>query len=351
MKNWKQLVVGPDTPLGESIICLDKSGMQMVLVVDSEGKLAGILSDGDIRRAILRGQGDLSIKTSEIMNVKPTTAKLGTPSQEVIAMMRRKVLHHMPIVDENNVLTGLVTMDDVTGMLERPNWVVLMAGGIGKRLRPLTETCPKPMLPVGGKPILENIVEGFIEQGFRNFYLSVNYMADTVCNYFGDGNKWGARIEYLHEKKKLGTAGALSLLPERPVEPFFVMNGDLLTKTRFDNMLEFHTSNNAVATMAVREYEFQVPYGVVNMDGTKITGIEEKPVNKCYVSAGIYTIEPSALDAIPANSFYDMPTLFEDLISRNKNTVAYPLREYWLDIGRLDEYERAHQEWSDEDHS
>ncbi|MCF6173216.1 MAG: NTP transferase domain-containing protein [Campylobacteraceae bacterium] len=222
-----------------------------------------------------------------------------------------------------------------------------MVGGLGTRLRPLTETTPKPMLPVGGKPILQTIVERFASYGFVNIVMCVGYKSNIIQDYFGDGSRFGVNIEYVLENKRMGTAGALSLLSDaqKPKEPFFVMNGDLLTNMNFENMLEFHSSNNSKATMAVREYDFQVPYGVVNVDNGKIINIEEKPVHKFFVSAGIYMLNPDAIELIPNNEFYDMPTLFEKYIELGENTMSFPLREYWLDIGRIEEYEQANSEY------
>jgi len=202
------------------------------------------------------------------------------------------------------------------------------------------------LLKVGGKPILETILESFAEQGFKQIFLSVNYKAEMIRDHFGDGERWGVQLGYLHENARLGTAGALSLLPEKPDAPIVVMNGDLLTRTSFDKLLQFHHDQGAAATMAVREYDFQVPYGVVRLDGTRIEAIEEKPVQKFFVNAGIYVLSPDALDHLPVEMFFDMPTLFEYLIAAGKTTAAYPLREYWLDIGRLEEFERAQREWA-----
>lgn len=345
MKDWKQIVVSPQTSLRDAISRIDGSGLQLALVLDDDGRLAGVLSDGDIRRAILRGC-DLASPTADVMNSRPTTAPVSSKSNELLALMRRKVLHHVPLLNNEMQVVGLATLDGLTGVLERQNWVVLMAGGLGTRLMPLTENCPKPMLPVGGKPILESILESFSEQGFRQFFLSVNYLAHAVRDHFGDGSQWGVDISYLHEDKRLGTAGALSLLPERPSEPLVVMNGDLLTKVRFDNMLNFHAEHGAAATMAVREYDFQVPYGVVQLNGSNIAAIEEKPVHRFFVNAGIYTLSPTAFEHIPNDVFFDMPTLFERMLAAGHPTSAYPLREYWLDIGRLEEFERAQKEWS-----
>ncbi|WP_238920462.1 nucleotidyltransferase family protein [Achromobacter xylosoxidans] len=344
MKDWKKVAVALETPLRDAIALIDSTGLQLALVLDAQGRLKGILSDGDIRRAVLRGC-DLATPTQEVMNPNPTTAPHSATSSELLALMRRKVLHHVPLVDEQGRVVDLATLDALTGVLEHPNWVVLMAGGLGSRLRPLTETCPKPMLPVGGKPILESILESFAEQGFRKFFLSVNYLAESIREYFGDGSKWGVQIEYLHEDKRLGTAGALSLLPNRPNAPILVMNGDLLTRVRFDNMLKFHNEHSSLATMAVREYDFQIPYGVVRTDGIHISSIEEKPVQRYFVNAGIYALSPEVFAHIPNNTYFDMPTLFERILASGNTTSAYPVRKYWLDIGRLEEFERAQREW------
>lgn len=345
MKNWKDIVVAPETSLRDAIKRIDVAGIQMALVADADFRLRGVLSDGDVRRAILNGI-DLDCPVSHAMNPHPKTGSIHTPRTEVLAMMRRFTFHHLPLIDDNGRLGGLAMLDDFMGVVERENWVVLMVGGLGSRLRPLTESCPKPMLHIGGKPILEGILESFMEQGFRRFFLSVNYMAEVIKDYFGDGSQWGVRIEYLQETERLGTAGALSMLPERPSLPLIVMNGDLITKANFVAMLDFHQEHQATATMAVREYELQVPYGVVTVDGVRIAAIEEKPVHRFFVNGGIYVLDSDALDFIPLGTFFDMPTLFQDLGSRGFKAVAYPLREYWLDIGRLEEYERAQREWS-----
>lgn len=345
MKNWKDIVVSPEISLREAIKRIDASGIQMALVADANMCLRGVLSDGDVRRSILNGI-DLDGPVSEAMNAHPKTGSIHTPRADVLATMRRFMFHHLPLIDDKGRLAGLATLDEFMGVVERDNWVVLMVGGLGSRLRPLTDDCPKPMLRIGGKPILENILVSFMEQGFRRFFLSVNYKAEVIKDYFGDGAEWGAKIEYLHETERLGTAGALSLLPEKPLAPLVVMNGDLITKANFAAMLEFHKEHQAVATMAVREYDLQVPYGVVKVDGVQITAIEEKPVHRFFVNGGIYVLEGDALDAIPPNTFFDMPSLFQDIESKGRKAAAYPLREYWLDIGRLEEYERAQREWS-----
>lgn len=344
MKSFRDVIVTPQTFLRDAISRIDRSGLKVALVLHDDGRLAGMLSDGDVRRAILRSC-DLNTPVAEIMNLNPVTAHISTATHELMALMRCRGLHHIPLLNDEKKLADLATLDVLAGISERPNWVVLMAGGLGTRLLPLTEKCPKPMLRVGGKPILESIIESFVEQGFRKFFLSVNYLAESIQDYFGDGGHHGVEILYLHEKKRLGTAGALSLLPDRPTDPMMVMNGDLLTRMRFDQMLKFHEDHAAMATMAVREYDFQVPYGVVNISGTNITSIDEKPVHRFFVNAGIYTLAPESLEHIPADMFFDMPTLFQNLQTNGQTTSAYPVREYWLDVGRLDELERARSEW------
>jgi NDP-sugar pyrophosphorylase family protein len=234
------------------------------------------------------------------------------------------------------------------GAHQKPNAVVIMAGGLGTRLHPLTQDTPKPMLKVGGKPILETIIQSFVDQGFVNFFVSLNYKAEVITNYFGDGSQLGATINYLHEKSRLGTAGGLSLLPQNIHAPIIVMNGDLLTRISVEALLDFHERESAVATMVVREDHYQVPYGVVEVDGTQIIGLEEKPVQRHLVNAGIYVISQTGLENIPTDTFYDMPTHFAKLSANGHRTAAFPLHEYWVDIGRLDELERAQREWPQE---
>jgi len=344
MNYWKEILVLPETPIREAIRVLDQNAKQILLVVDGENRLMGTVTDGDIRRGILKGIS-LDEHTSRIMGSSPTVAYVGDDRQSILAMMRKKKLHHIPVVNEQNQVAGIEFLEELIQPHLKENWVVLMAGGLGSRLRPLTNDCPKPMLKVGNKPLLETILENFIEYGFRHFYISVNYMADMVKDYFGDGARWGVEIRYLEEDQKLGTAGALSLLPSKPQAPLLVMNGDVLTKVNFRQLLDFHATHESMATMCVREYDFQVPYGVVRIEKDRITGIDEKPVQRFFVNAGIYVLAPEALQAIPAGQFFDMPTLFETLIAKGEETVVFPIREYWLDIGQLADYDRANGEF------
>jgi len=340
MRNWRSVLLSSDATLADAIACIDASAHQIALMVDAQQRLLGVMTDGDVRRAILRGV-PMSVSADSVMNRTPLTAPQGTSDKQLLALMRRHVVHQMPIVTQAKQVVGLVLIDDLIGAREKPNWVVLMAGGLGTRMRPLTERTPKPMLALHGKPILESILENLVGEGFRRFFLAVNYKADVIEEHFGDGSRWGAAISYLREEQRLGTAGALSLLPEAPSLPIVVMNGDLLTHASISNLLDFHVALSSTATMAVRQYDLQVPYGVVRTAGEQITAIEEKPIQKFLVNAGIYVLSPPALTHIPRQAFFDMPTLFERLQAAGATTVAFPLREYWLDIGCPEDYDRA----------
>lgn len=340
MPDWRSVLVREGATLGDAIARIDASAHQIALVVDGQDRLLGVMTDGDVRRAILRGV-PMGAKVDTVMNPHPLTAPQGTSRNELLALMRRHVVHQMPLINAARQVVGLALIDDLIGATEKPNWVVLMAGGLGMRLRPLTEHTPKPMLALHGKPILESILENLVAEGFRRFFFAVNYKADMIEQHFGDGARWGVRVSYLREDRRLGTAGALALLPEAPELPVVVMNGDLLTQASISSLLDFHVALNSLATMAVREYNFQVPYGVVRIEGERITAIEEKPTHKCLVNAGIYVLSPAALAHIPRLDYFDMPTLFERLNAAGATTIAFPLREYWLDIGCREDYEQA----------
>lgn len=344
MTNWRSVVVPKSATLAEAIKCIDASALQVALVLEADGVPAGVLTDGDVRRALLRGLG-MNGSVLEAMNPNPTTASIGTPRDKLLAQMRRLSLRHIPLVDGAGVVVGLVTLSELTGITRQDNWVVLMAGGLGSRLRPLTDDCPKPMLHVGNKPLLQTIIEKFIADGFYKFFISVNHKAEVIKSYFGDGSEWNVEIAYLHENERQGTAGALSLLPSRPTMPFIVMNGDLLTNINFQQLLEFHENQTVVATMGVREHEIQVPYGVVTTDGSNIVSIDEKHVQQFFINAGIYALSPDVLDYVPSNSYFDMPTLFSAIIRTGTATTVFPIREYWLDIGHMADYHRANGEY------
>ena len=344
MSSWQDALVSSSMTLRQTIEAITNSALQIALVVDDNNKLIGTVTDGDIRKAILAGK-DLNITAAEAMRKSPTTSSASTPRTVIIKLMREKRIHQMPIVNESGQVVDVLTVDDMLGAQEKTNAVVIMAGGLGTRLHPLTQDTPKPMLNVGGKPILETIIQSFIDQGYVNFFVSLNFKAEIISDYFGDGSKLGASITYLHETTRLGTAGGLSLLPSEVNYPIIVMNGDLLTRISVDALLDFHQRENAVATMVVREDHYQVPYGVVEVDGTQIIDVKEKPTQRHLVNAGIYVLSEQSLANIPKGTYYDMPTHFTKLAADGHRTTAFPLHEYWVDIGRLDELERAQREW------
>lgn len=345
MKNWKTLLVQPSTPIREAMLKIDTAGAQIAIVVDDDGKLLGTLSDGDIRRGFLKGLS-LPDTVNKCMNRVPCAINTANSRDASVTLMRRLKLHQMPIIDDAQRVVGLEVLDDYLLPACRENWVVLMAGGLGTRLGDLTKSTPKPMLKVGDKPLLETIVRNFLNQGFKNFYFAVNYMAEVIEDHFGDGEKFGAQIRYLRENKRLGTVGALSLMPETPTEPLIVANGDLLADIDYSHMLDMHVDTEAVATMGVSEYEFQIPYGVVHEQGGDILHIEEKPTHKSLISAGIYVLSPAALKLVPKDQFFDMPTLFEQMIDRKMRSRVYQVHGYWLDIGRLPDYQKANSDIS-----
>ncbi|MFL0581193.1 nucleotidyltransferase family protein [Solibacillus silvestris] len=343
MIKWENIVVHTKQTLFETMKIIDETSLQFAVVVDEDNHLLGTVTDGDIRRGILRGEG-LEVPINLIMNSNPFSAKYGLKTNTYKQLMKSKNLKQLPIVNDQNQIVDILFIDH----LETPtnkNQVILMLGGLGKRLRPLTNDIPKPMLKVGNKPIVESIIEGFKQYGYTNFIFSVNYKKEVIQDYFQNGNIMGISIDYIEEKKRMGTAGALSLLENRPTEPFFVMNGDLLTQVNFDQLMQFHQEQNAVATMCVREYEYQVPYGVIETDGVELISIKEKPIHRSFVNAGIYVLSPEVFEYIPVDTFYDMPSLFEALINQGKKTSVFPIHEYWLDIGRVDDFNRANEQY------
>lgn len=340
MKSFENIKLTVDSTIKEALKIIDSGAMQIALVLSVEGKLIGTLTDGDVRRGLLNNLSlDDSIKS--IVHRDPIVCSVNDSREEILKTAVENKVYQIPIVDADGVLVGIDEVDELLKPASYPNKVVLMVGGLGTRLRPLTDNKPKPLLEVGNKPILETIIANFSKYGFKNIILSVNYKSHMIEDYFGDGSQFGVNIEYVHEKKRMGTAGALSLMGDTLSEPFFVMNGDLLTNVNFEHMLEYHLTNHAVATMGVREYDFQVPYGVVNVDKQQIISVKEKPIHKFFVSAGIYILDSNVLENIPNNTFYDMPSLFEQLIKNKKKAVSFPIREYWLDIGSHDDFNRA----------
>lgn len=345
-KDWKSIAITATSNMRHVLSIIDESAMQIALVVDDGCHLLGTITDGDVRRALLRGDS-LDTPVNQFMNANPITGLVDEDPESWQRAMQRHTLQHLPLLDANGCIQELARRE-IPEEPQRDNPIILMAGGMGTRLRPLTNRQPKPLLKIGDKPILETIIENFSAQGFHNFHICINYQGEKIKQFCGNGNKWGVNIEYVEEEKRLGTAGALSLLKQSPDMPFFVMNGDLLTKVDFVRLIGFHNKQNNLATMCVREYRYQIPYGVVKLDQHKVINLKEKPVQYYYVNAGVYLLEPAVLKQIPENEYYDMTQLFEKLIQDNLQVGSFPLREYWMDVGRLEDFEQAHLDYAEQ---
>jgi dTDP-glucose pyrophosphorylase/predicted transcriptional regulator len=341
--NWKNILVSPEVSIQEVLQILNKEAMQLVIVVDEDNKLLGTVTDGDVRRALINNIG-LSAPVREIMFITPITATESTSKKSLLALMQNKGINSIPIL-LNDKVVGVETFRHAMKKTQHENPIFIMAGGFGTRLRPLTDNCPKPMLHIGDKPILETVILSFINYGFINFYISTHFMPEQIQDHFGDGSKWEINIHYVYEESPLGTGGALGLLPpDMPHLPIIMMNGDVLTKVNFERLLEFHNENEAHATMCVREYDYQIPYGVINGEGNKIISMVEKPTQHFFINAGIYVVSPELARSVSVNQKVDMPTLLELHIDRQKEVLMFPLHEYWLDIGRMDDFNKAQKD-------
>lgn len=343
--SWRDALINPKTSLQEAIYVIDKAALQIALVVDDLGRLSGVVTDGDIRRALIRGLS-LDHAVSEVMNAHPKVASINDSKNQLIAMMETHHLIHLPVLDAESKVVGLETLQGLYKQPHFQNPVFLLAGGFGRRLRPLTDVCPKPLLEIGGKPILETILRNFVSSGFRNFYIAVHYLADQIKDYFGDGQRWGVKISYIEEHEPLGTAGALGLLPvDLPDLPMIVMNGDILTQIDFPRLLAYHNEHQGIATLCVRQFEYQIPYGVVSIDAQRITGIVEKPIQSCFSNAGVYVLNRSLVQTIAKQQQIDMPQLLNQQIVAGELVSMFPVYEYWLDIGRESDFLRAQGEF------
>lgn len=339
-QKWKQVLIAPDSSIRDALKIIDQASLRIALVVSEAQQLLGVVTDGDIRRGLLKNFS-LDSPVSAVMNAHPVTAQTGTSRRELIKLMNDKGLLSIPLL-ENGKVVDLEILQRKLPEFRHDNPVFLMAGGFGTRLKPLTNDCPKPMLKVGDKPILELVLLSFIRSGFHNFYISLHYMPEQIQQYFGDGSKWNVSIKYIYEDLPLGTAGALGLLPpDAPKLPVLLMNGDLLTTVDFEQLLEFHNKSRSDATMCVRDYEYQIPFGVINGDGERVLSMVEKPIQRLFVNAGIYVINPEVRAQVKPNQRIDMPTLLEQNIELTKKVSMFPIHEYWLDIGRIDDYQRA----------
>ncbi len=319
---------------------INENWREVVLVADDRERVVGVVTDGDIRRGLLRGL-TFDSPVSEVMNRKFISVRPDMDRAAVLDMMKSLVIRQVPVLDGDGRLVGFHFLNDLLGTSVRPNVAVIMAGGKGTRLRPLTENCPKPMIQVAGRPILERVVLHLVGYGIRKVYLSINYLGEQIENYFGDGSRFGCAIEYLREEKALGTGGALSLLPGDIEHPFVVMNGDQVTQADIGKMLDVHAREQAAATIGVRHYQVEIPFGVVIQEAGKLLALQEKPTAHYLVNTGIYVFNPDVISMVPMNEEFPITSLFDLLLIRNSCVGVHYIEEDWIDVGRHDDLRRA----------
>jgi dTDP-glucose pyrophosphorylase len=352
MKDLARLLIRPDQSMRDALSCIDAGGEGIALVIGDGGKLLGTITDGDLRRATLAGV-DVDKTTVDALlgrrkgpQTGPLTAPVGTADAELMRMMKRSRLRHIPLVDAKGRVQELALLRELALEDPLPVTAVVMAGGQGTRLRPLTENMPKPMLPVGDRPVMEHVLEQLQKVGISRVSITTHYKPESIVEHFGDGRRFGVEIDYVNEQEPLGTAGALGLL-KPPEGPVLVINGDVLTQVNFRSMLSYHSDNHADMTVGVRRFELNVPYGVVDMDGVLVTRLDEKPTYRFFINAGVYLIEPTVLPLIKHQERLDATDLIDRLMSAGKKVVGFPIHEYWLDIGRPEDYVRANKDWAD----
>ena len=340
---WRNALLPLSATIGDAVKALNETSLKIVLVENDSGVFQGTISDGDIRRGLLRGL-DFDSPIDQVTHRNALVAPPNLGRKMVLQLMAVNRIQQIPIIDEKQHVIGLHTWDEISVQEERDNIFVIMAGGKGSRLHPQTEDCPKPLLVVQGKPILEHIIDRAKLEGFKHFVIAVHYLGEMIEEFFGNGEKFDIDIKYLREEVPLGTAGSLGLLDPIPQLPFVVANGDVISDLQYGDMLDFHNTHSADATMAVKLHEWQNPFGVVETDGIRITGYEEKPITLTKVNAGVYILEPSTIKYLDASKYCDMPRLFQIIEGNSGQLIAYPLHEKWLDVGQPDDLLRARQE-------
>ncbi len=340
MKDLRKLSIRLGSSVREAISALNRGSLQIALVMDAEQRLIGTVTDGDIRRGLLQGF-NLDSPISQLMRTQFRFVQEGINEADALRMMHKEGFQQIPVLDNQGRVVRLLLLKDMIDLPSFSNSIVIMAGGEGKRLRPLTENCPKPMLKVQGKPILELIIERCRDAGFQQFYLAVNYLKQQIIEYFRNGSGLGVNIDYLEENQPLGTAGALRLMPQNPHEAFLVLNGDVLTQIPYQALLQFHEENQAHATVSVKEHQTTIPFGVVETKGTLVSGFQEKPTLTHYVNAGVYALSPNVLSYLTPNDPCDMPELLQRIQADNQSVRAFPIHENWLDVGNKDAFKIA----------
>lgn len=340
-----RIQVAPDVSILDAVEVLNDGHVRIILIVDLQKKLLGVVTDSNVRRAIL-SKTDFQRPVSTIMVTSPITAKVGTEDQEIQALMERTGIHEIPLVDDEGRVSGLRLIGDVIQQYPAVHkTAVVMAGGLGTRLKPLTDEMPKPLLQVGDKPILFTLLDQLVAADFEVIYVTGNYKAGMIKEAIDQIDRYASRVRYIDETSRLGTAGALSLLPERPQEPFLVLNGDLLTKVGLDALMRFHSFERNLITMALKEERFRIPYGVATVEGTRVLSLQEKPDHLAFINAGVYVVDPVILDRIPEGRQLDMPDVIQEVLTANLRVGSFPIHEYWLDIGQPEQLETAQSEF------
>lgn len=338
------LVIPAGSTIRDAMGAISANAREVVLVQDDTYRIVGLITDGDIRRGLLSGHTLESLVT-QVMTTEFFAVNPGADRAFVLDVMKARAFQHVPVLDPDHRLVAIHFLRDLIGAVSKPNVAVIMAGGKGTRLRPITETMPKPMVEVAGRPMLERIILHLVGHGVHSIFLAVNFMAEVIEKYFRDGAAFGCQIEYLRETAPLGTGGALSLLPARPAEPFFVLNGDLITRVDLSAMLEHHVRNRYAATIGVGPYQVQIPFGTVRENGGQLVALEEKPIMSFQVSRGIYVLEPSTLDYVAHAREFPITSLFEALLRAKKTVGLFNFDDSWVDVGAPEDLRRA-QGWS-----
>lgn len=339
-KETMALYIKPNYTIRKAMEAIDNGARGIVLVIDSDGRLQGTVTDGDIRRAILRGTS-LEESISHVMNENFTFVTQNYSKLLIENIFLRKSITQIPVLDDNMRVLDIIFFNELNHCQSKENPVVIMAGGLGTRLAPLTSDIPKPMLKVGARPILETILEQLKSYGYTNIILSVNYKADIIEDYFQDGSNFGVTIKYIKENKRLGTAGALKLAMDDLNDSFFVVNGDILTKVNFEQFMKFHNQHKNSITIGTRRYELQVPYGVVNIKDQQVIKLVEKPTMGYFINGGMYCLEPSVLKFIPNDQYYNITQLINECMENKMTIGSFPITEYWMDIGQMEDYHKA----------
>ena len=344
MKELKSHFISTSSSIREAISVINKTSSQIALVVKN-GHLEAVVTDGDVRRGLLSGE-TLDSSVTKIMHKNFKFLPEKATEKQALALMQREALRQVPVLDKEGHIIKLFLLDELIKPQHLTNDVIIMAGGEGKRLGLLTKNCPKPMLKINGKHILEIILEHCIKAGFVNFYFSVNYLKEQIQNYFQDGSKWNVRISYLEEDKPLGTAGSISLLPNQVKnEPILILNGDVLTKIDYNSLIHFHKDNAADISLCASEHKTQIPYGVINIDDKGTPSLDEKPNLKHLINAGIYLLEPIIFNLFPKNNFLDMPDLIKKAKEKKYKINVFPVHEYWKDIGYPESLLQTSKDW------